>query len=922
MIKRGFVTLTSLLIASLAWGRSLDFSQLSDDLRGPTEKRAESISNGALTLEKVDEILRFLQSQPGVEQAFADEGEGDRIILRVVIARRINSVRFQGLHVFSESEARTHLGVNKGEPYDQDSLLEGAERLRQAYRNAGYLNPLINIENPPVQGSVDLQVKIDEGHMTEIRQYRVISADPALNRRLEGRLNSRKSGSYTESRLLDAQSLLRDDLRGNMHLRADVSSPEVQFSADETAATVIFRLERVESYSIDFRGQKDLSSRYLEEEILDLRNFSSSNPNVASELTEKIKQAYLARGYARAEVTAEESDGRTPYSRRILFTIVEGPKINIEKISVTGRFSRPADEYADFIRTNSSPIVKSGYYNREDLETGFKNLVLDLQNRGFLVAKIVSTRTQYNRERTKITVHVNLDEGPLTVVEVVNFENNVSVPWNILLEEVKIRPGEPLKLNQIEQAIQSLKNFYHDSGYIEMQLLNEREDLVTYNEDNTKARLHFRIYEGPQVRVASIITDGNTFTKDQVILNELDFATGDLLTPGKIEESVARLQRTGYFGTVEIRTLEEKTSVANRTVIVRVTERDPGVFTLGAGATNERDLTLRGYTGVAYRNLYGTGRGVSARVDTKYNVAGIQYPELKGTLGYVEPYLFNARVRGRINLTRQRTVTDYETTQISELTETTYSIERDFTSHVFGSYTVWSLATIEDFFLDDSKARGGVKSNLDIASTGPSLDLDYRDNPFNPTRGHLSKFSVEFSSPKIGSDRIDEFWKANASFTYYSKLGTSGVGWVNSLRFGFLESLSGGVDGGIPYDKKGFILGGRSTLRGYEAGTSDVFPNSTDLGSTQYRLLTRAKMGLIKSEFHVPVYGKMDGILFYDGGSVRIDGLDFADSYRDSAGVGIRYNTPVGPFNLEFGWKLDQRPGESPYRFHISMGSL
>src|SRR5690606_11301714 len=162
--------------------------------------------------------------------------------------------------------------------------------------------------------------------------------------------------------------------------------------------------------------------------------------------------------------------------------------------------------------------------------------------------------------------------------------------------------------------ISLIKNYYQEQGYLEVAITNEKDTLVTYNADNTKADLVYRIYEGPKVRVASIATEGNLYTKDEIIFIELEFGRGDILTPAKIEEAIWRLQKTGYFGTIEIRTLKQRTSQADRTVVVKVTEREPGTFTLGAGATNERSGTLRGYAGVGYRNLAGTGRGISARL--------------------------------------------------------------------------------------------------------------------------------------------------------------------------------------------------------------------------------------------------------------------------------------------------------------------
>jgi outer membrane protein assembly complex protein YaeT len=661
------------------------------------------------------------------------------------------------------------------------------------------------------------------------------------------------------------------------------------------------------------------------EDILDLDNFYSANPNIGQELANKIRTFYLSRGYARVEVSSNETDGREAFEKKVSLTIEEGPRIKIQKIVVNGKITGREDFYEEFLRKNSSALIKSGYYNKDDFDAGMKNLIVELQNQGHLLSKILSSRTQYNREKNQLTVVINIDEGPVTEIANIEFEGNSSYNKETLLSVSKMSSSGPLRLNEIDAAIVNIKNYYHENGYIEMILLNEKEDLVTYDDTNTKASLNFRIFEGPQVKVAAIVLEGNNFTKDYVILKELEFERGENVTPAKVDESIARLQRTGFFSTVEIKTLEEKTNVANRTVIVRVTERDPGILALGAGATSERTFTIRGYAGLAYRNLRGTGRGVSLRLEGNYNIAQVKYLESKIILGYLEPYLFNTRVRGRINLSRTKSVTDYDLRQVTEVNQITYSVEKDFTSHVLGIYEVYSLASIKQTGIDNTyKLPTNI---LDIATTGPSIDIDFRDSPFNPTIGTFTRLSAEYSSPNfpangLGSTETINYIRSTASFTHYLKFADSQVVFANNVQGGYLENLSNEPNGGVPYDIKGFILGGRSTVRGFEAGTSDVFPNKTDLGSDQYNLTTNARMFLIKSELRFPIYGSFAGATFYDGGYVSIQNLNLPDKYRDSVGVGLRYNTPVGPLNLEWAWKLDRKQGEAENRFHLSIGTF
>jgi outer membrane protein assembly complex protein YaeT len=917
----------SLSVAAQA-RRALDLSVLSEEVRTDAVKRFPYLEKEKLTLEQVDEVIRYLQLKPQMNDIqVLDEGGGSPYRLSFSQTRTIGKIEIQGLQNMSESEARNIFNAKTGEVFYQQALIEDADKLRLAYKEKGFFNAVIDIEMPPgPNNTVDLILKVSENRQTRIERIRIQSANEELNKKLLSKVDSALKEPLTDAELSDIQKQARSYLTKNRYIRTEIIGPNIEYSADESQAVLNYRLEKVDQYFIEYSGAKALSARSLNN-ALDIDNFSSASPSIAAEMATKIKNYYLTQGYARIEVGHEELESSRPFQRRIVFRIEEGPKVKIQKIVINGRYSRGQDYYVKALEGLSSKLVAEGYYNKEDLDSGVKNLVLQLQNEGYLQSRVISSRTQYNKDRDQVTFYLNLDEGPLTQIEKIEFTGNTAFTREQLLEVIRLRPQGPLKLNQIDLALTALKTFYREQGYIEMYLTNKPEELVTYDATNTLASLSFHIFEGPQVHVASIVLEGNTFTKDYVVLNELEFKPGDLLTPSKIDESVARIQKTGYFGSVEISTLEEKTTVSQRTVVVKLSERDPGLFTVGLGATNERTLTLRGYAGASYRNLFGTGRGVSLRLEGNYNVADVKFLEHRIVAGYLEPYIFNTRVRGRINVTRATTVTDYDLHQATELNSTTYSLEKDFTSNILGIWDVWSLATVRDFGIDN-EFPANLALTQDIATTGPTIDIDFRDNPFNPTKGTFTRINAEYSDPVIGSTRTIKYVRSTASFTHYQTVDrwkSEPVVWANQVRGGYLKNLSGEADGGVPWDKKGFILGGQSTLRGFEAGSSEVFPNYIDLGIPEkgkYLLTTSAEMFMIKSELRFPVWGSLGGAIFYDGGSVRIENLEMPDNYRDSAGVGIRYMTPVGPLSLEWAWKLDAKPGEEPWRFHLSIGTF
>jgi outer membrane protein assembly factor BamA len=485
-----------------------------------------------------------------------------------------------------------------------------------------------------------------------------------------------------------------------------------------------------------------------------------------------------------------------------------------------------------------------------------------------------------------------------------------------------------------------------------MKLLNEGEDLIQYNGTGTQARLVFQIYEGPRIRIHAISVQGEVKTKTRVILREANFKLGEVLTPQKIDDATARLNRMNLFSRVDIRTLEEGTTVGERTVVISVTERDPGLFTFGGGVTNERNLTLRGFTAASYNNIAGTARAVSGRAEIRSNVGGINYPENEVTVGYMEPFLLGTRTRGRINLTRSDYVFNYEPkdtqTEINIKNKIDLLLERDLTQHTKLTYKLWSLESRKDFerygrcLVDTSKTNAPDfdpnshcgSNTLQVASIGPQFDIDYRDNPFLPTRGSFTRFNVDYSHPSFGSSRGVQFWKADGGYTYYQRLGSPKWVWANSVHGGYQRNLSSSADSGIPTDWS-FLLGGIYTVRGFDlsspnnripkdgSGATPEHPDGFVLGEANEKLIhIWSDYYLLKSELRVPLYEEWGGVIFYDGGAVHIRSYDFNRAYRDAVGFGVRYNTPVGPLAIDIAFKIRPEQGEDPFKVHFSIGTF
>lgn len=929
MVNQLLLLILLTVATTICQAKQLDLGELSE----PTQKLILSqfpiLNSENFTRSDLDQVLRYLINQEVFDSVEIRETSSEQFKFFVGKTKKIAKIKITGNSSVSESDIRRELALSEKSIFDQQLLIIGGDRLRKFYNERAYNSAIIDIEfyNLSAQ-ELEVRVLIKEGKQTLLKTIDVDCDNEELRRRIEKIVRHNINEPLTESNLAEMRKTVREDFSEQAYLKAELTEPEIKLNADESEAQLKFRIERPIQYSIQFRGNSHFWNYELNR-ALDVANFYSSNPNIAPELASKIKNFYLSQGYARAEVEGEELELGQKFKRSANLLITEGPLVMIKNIDFSGRLSQTNELYQKILMSNASELIQKNRYVRDDLEIAFKNLVIERQNQGYLKAKIVSSRSTYNKERDQVSIAVNFDEGPLTSMQKIEFQGVTAFTETELKKVLGLEVNQPLKLSSLEEALLKLKTFYHDNGYLEMALLNEREDLVTYSQDNTLASLNLRVYEGPKVTVGSIVLEGNGLTKDYVILTELEFKVGDTLTPQNLQESIRRLQSVGHFNSVDIRTLEEKTQVGNRTVVVRVTDRDPGLFNFGAGLTNERNLTLRGFTGLAYRNIGGTGRAASLRGDFNYNVAEIQYLEKKGTFGYLEPYLFMSRNRGKFNYTQSNTINVFKNEQGVELRQFDFAIEQDITSHLLVSWDLLNKSSYRDYFL---YSNVDVNSRTEIATIGPTLDLDYRDDRFNPTKGTFSRINLEYASPALGSSETIEYIRGTAGVTLYTPLSKKGTWvWANSWRGAYLKNMSSRSDGGVPWDKKGLILGGQSTVRGFTPG--EAFPNSSDfyratvadggIYQDPYLLKTWATSFLIKSELRFPIYGSFGGAVFYDGGSVRVGGVNFEDYYRDAIGVAFRYATPVGAVSLEWGYKLDRNASrESQFPFHFSIGTF
>ena len=198
---------------------------------------------------------------------------------------------------------------------------------------------------------------------------------------------------------------------------------------------------------------------------------------------------------------------------------------------------------------------------------------------------------------------------------------------------------------------------------------------------------------------------------------------------------------------------------------------------------------------------------------------------------------------------------------------------------------------------------------LVISGLRAGIIYDTRDDPFSPTRGIFSGISVKFTSPVFLSET--DFIKSNLYVNTYHQI-VSGLVVAVSLRGGFAEGYSGTDE--LPIVER-FYLGGGTTVRGYDQDT--LGPKGADgnpIGGNAFLMENL--------ELRTSVWKGLGFVTFLDGGNVwlKADEVKIAQ-LKFTTGLGLRYNTPVGPIVLDYGFKLRREKGESKGELTFSIGN-
>jgi outer membrane protein assembly factor BamA len=520
----------------------------------------------------------------------------------------------------------------------------------------------------------------------------------------------------------------------------------------------------------------------------------------------------------------------------------------------------------------SALVLKKGDMFSEPVLTANLEHILDLyRDQAYLHTCVDSVYIQRETSRQDVEVNIFLNEGKPSVLRQIELRGNQNIHSAELFTIMKMHEGNLFIPSLLEQDIQSILQLYENKGYPLAKVVIQNIDFADSTEEMA-ARVHIQITEGKELHVAELRIEGNKTTKDYVVTREARLHKNEPFRGDLPERIKQRLDHLQLFSSVSLPEfyLTEKEQAG---LTVRVVEGNQNSFDgiLGyvpSGSSSGKGY-LTGLVNISLRNLFGTGRKLSAR----------WYQENQSSqeteLHYFEPWVASLPVNAQVGFFQRKQDSTYVRMQYDIAAE--LMLTDEFSVGVsFSQSNVYPTEGYGRSVMAESKTTG----------FGVSVRYDSRDNPITPTTGILYSTEYQTGSKQTSiSDLFPEEVKSTTQrlvfdLSYYLSPFSRQVLATDLHLRDFSSSTLDVSDL--------FRLGGASTLRGYREG--QFLGSRIVWTNLEYRILVAPR-----SFF----YGFVD-IGYIVRPSIPAISMSASEQSKIGYGIGVRMDSALGLIGVSF----------------------
>ncbi|MEZ9999833.1 outer membrane protein assembly factor BamA [Vibrio lentus] len=732
-------------------------------------------------------------------------------------------------------------------------------------------------------------------------------------------------------------------------LYASGNFEDVKVLRDEGVLIVQVK-ERPTIASISFSGNKAIKEEQLQQNLdaSGVREGEALDRTTLSNIEKGLEDFYYSVGKYNATVKAVV----TPLPRNrsdLKFVFTEGVSAKIQQINFIGNEVYSDAELLSRFNLNVDVawwnFLADEKYQKQVLAGDIEALKSYYLDRGYLKFKVDSTQVAISPDKKGVYITLGIDEGEAYTVKDVAFRGELIGREADFDALVPFEDGDTYNGSSVTSLEEGVKRILGESGYAYPQV----RTIPEFDDETKEVSLVINVEAGSRIYVRDIRFTGNNSTKDEVLRREMRQMEGSWLNSRSIDTGKSRLNRLGFFETVDVQTVRVPGSDDQVDLVYNVKEANSGSINFGVGYGTESGVSFQ--VGLQQDNFAGSGNrvGVSAMMNDYQKNVSLDYRDpywnldgvsLGGKIFYNE---FEASEAGIVDYTNQ-----------SYGTSLTWGFPVDELNRIeFGvGYTHNKIGNVPTYIQVEQFARSiDQYGDEHILTDDFDINISWTRNNLNrgffPTEGNHQRAFAKMTVP--GSDA--KYFKAQYDVKHYIPLTKKHEFTLlmrGRLGYGNGYGQTDGNDNLFPFYEN-YYAGGFTTLRGFgsnSAGPKAVYGNSTGNNPT-YNSATDDSVGgnavaLASLELIVPTPFASDEArsqirtsVFFDMASVWdtefVDRgapnsgsqyyYDYSDptNYRSSYGAALQWMSPMGPlvFSLAKPVKIYEGDDEEFFTFTI-----